>query len=153
MRAVTVCQPYASLIMSGTKRVENRDWPLKYRGRIYIHAGKSRQWLSTVEVDGVLHCRYMNRPVAELPFGMVLGVATLVDCLPLAEIRTGKHDAKYPWIREHEHTSGPWCWVFAENPQPIVPVPYKGAQGLFDINPLSLEDVARRARELDGGRA
>jgi hypothetical protein len=146
VRALTVCQPYATLIMSGDKRVENRTWPVKYRGRIYIHAGKSREWLSVRSVDGVDFCAMTQRPVAELPFGFVLGVATLVDCLPIHEIREGKHDRTHPWLREHQHTEGPWCWIFAPKPQAIDPVPWKGAQGVFDINPLTLEDVARGAR-------
>lgn len=149
MRALTICQPYATLIVSGAKRVENRTWPTKYRGRIYVHAGKSRDWLSIKDVDGVDYCAHTQRPVAELPFGAVIGIATLIDCLPVEAIRAGDHDRQYPWIREHDHTKGPWCWVFAENPQALDPVPMRGAQGFFDINPLTLEDIARgiHARE------
>lgn len=142
MRALTILQPYASLIMSGTKRVENRTWPTKYRGRLYVHAGKSRALMTAVAVDGVEVCRYTGRPVSEIPFGAVIGVATLVDCLPLEEIRAGAHDARHPWLRKHEHTEGPWCWVFAENPASIGPWPFKGSQGLFDINPLTLDTIA-----------
>lgn len=50
MKALTVCQPYASLIARGKKRVENRTWSTSYRGHLYIHAGKSRKWLSS-EMD------------------------------------------------------------------------------------------------------
>ncbi|MFA7254088.1 MAG: hypothetical protein WC107_06075, partial [Patescibacteria group bacterium] len=54
MKALTVCQPYASLIVGwpgidpdDVKRVENRTWPTSYHGPLLIHAGKSRLWLSS----------------------------------------------------------------------------------------------------------
>ena len=37
-RALTIRQPWADLIMSGAKDVENRTWSTSYRGRLWIHA-------------------------------------------------------------------------------------------------------------------
>ena len=39
-KALTIKQPYASLIVEGIKDIENRTWKTNYRGRILIHAGK-----------------------------------------------------------------------------------------------------------------
>jgi len=39
MKALSVRQPWAWLICKGYKDIENRDWPTKFRGRIYVHAG------------------------------------------------------------------------------------------------------------------
>lgn len=144
MRALTILQPWASLIMSGEKRVENRTWSTKYRGRFYVHAGKSREALVTHQVDGVEFCRHTGQRVQDLKFGYVLGIAVLLDCLPVDEIRAGQHDRAYPWLREHQHVEGPWCWVLAEHPTHIGPWPYKGAQGLFDINGMTLDRIANR---------
>ncbi|RZJ91586.1 MAG: ASCH domain-containing protein, partial [Chryseobacterium sp.] len=38
MKSLSIKQPWASLIASGIKDIENRTWATKYRGRIYIHA-------------------------------------------------------------------------------------------------------------------
>ena len=38
MRALSIRQPWASLIMKASKGIENRDWPTKVRGRILVHA-------------------------------------------------------------------------------------------------------------------
>lgn len=38
MKALTIWQPWASLIACGAKRYETRSWPTKYRGPIAIHA-------------------------------------------------------------------------------------------------------------------
>ena len=40
MKAITIKQPFASLIAAGLKEYEFRTWKTKYRGEILIHAGK-----------------------------------------------------------------------------------------------------------------
>ena len=41
MKALTIKQPWATLIMQGNKRFEFRGWKTKYREDLLIHAGKS----------------------------------------------------------------------------------------------------------------
>ena len=40
MKAITIKQPFATLIAEGIKEYEFRTWKTKYRGEILIHAGK-----------------------------------------------------------------------------------------------------------------
>jgi hypothetical protein len=40
MKAITIWQPWASLIAIGAKQYETRSWETKYRGPIAIHAAK-----------------------------------------------------------------------------------------------------------------
>jgi hypothetical protein len=40
MQALTIHQPWASLLVKGKKRYETRDWQRNYRGLLAIHAGK-----------------------------------------------------------------------------------------------------------------
>jgi hypothetical protein len=131
MKALTICQPYAELIARGDKRVENRRWPTGYRGLLAIHAGKSREWLDLNDAeDADESCEI---PLREMSFGAVVAVARLVDCLDKRRIDRGFHDRNYPWLRGHEHTEGPWCWVLDDVRRLQTPVPYRGAQGLFDV--------------------
>ena len=41
MKALTIKQPFATLIAKGDKHYEFRSWKTNYRGEILIHAGKS----------------------------------------------------------------------------------------------------------------
>ena len=41
MKAITIYQPWASLIAAGAKRFETRSWATRYRGPIAIHTGKT----------------------------------------------------------------------------------------------------------------
>lgn len=135
MKALTICQPYAHLIVRGDKRVENRTWPTRYRGDLVIHAGKSTDWLSP---DDINDWRAAGDPMV---FGAIVGWAKLVACLPLHEVANGEHAAKYPWLSTHEHTEGPWCWVLDEVNRFDHPFPWKGAQGLWEIR---MDDLAGR---------
>lgn len=120
MKALTICQPFASLIASGEKRVENRIWGTSYRGPLLIHAGKSREWL-------------VRRPPDGMVFGAIIAVVDLLDTILKANITHPDVVRRYPWLPEHEHAHGPWCWVLGSVRAVEPPVPWRGALGLFDV--------------------
>lgn len=150
MKALTICQPYAHMIIvTKEKRVENRSWPTRHRGELLIHAGKSRQWLGRGGIDivetftGSAKRRVSTSDMQgrEIAFGAVIGITRLIDCLHIEDIAEGKHDAQYPWLREHAHLEGPWCWVLAHDViQFAEPVPMAGKLGLFNINVQELSN-------------
>jgi len=93
MKALTLYEPWAWLVLHGWKEVETRSWHTDYRGLLAIHAGKKR------DVDGkILHLR-MNAvrgvsdrlipPFEELPFGCVIATCRLA-----AIIATAAYDPK-----------------------------------------------------------
>lgn len=138
MKALTICQPYAHLIIQGRKTCENRTWPTNYRGLIYIHAGKSRQWMD--EEDGV--DLESGVRVDAMAFGAVVGIARLVACINIESKLLPEWVSKMTEEQRH-HVNGPWCWML-QNVQPVGPWPWKGAQGLFDINDDELDAIATR---------
>lgn len=106
MRCLTVVQPFAHLIIHGDKRVENRTWPTNHRGRLAIHAGKSRKWLRDLPWD--LRSRLPD--VDDLEFGAIIGTVNVIDCITIKEYRERFGDDQY--------ACGPWCWVLAD-PKPL----------------------------------
>lgn len=130
MKALTISQPFASLIASGEKWIENRRWPTSYRGPLAIHAGKGLQYLDKEEL-------------AEYPSGCVIAIARLTACVELSQIanQSGGPETRKRLIpgtnrnwseaARHAHAEGPYCWIL-EDVQTIEPVPYRGAQGLWD---------------------
>ncbi len=46
MRALTVCDPWATALIFGPKRIENRPVRFNHRGRLCICVGKSRSWFT-----------------------------------------------------------------------------------------------------------
>lgn len=129
VKAITICQPYAELIARRAKRVENREWPTNYRGDLLIHAGKSRAWLGG-DTDEDLFEDYDRH----IEFGAIVAKANLVACLHIERIARGDYDSQFPWLREHEHTNGTWCWVLADVERLPKAIPWRGAQGLWDYS-------------------
>ena len=78
--ALSIRQPWAHLIVTGQKDVENRTWSTKFRGPFAIHASK------TFDREGYDWVRY-NFPEIEMPLvggyrtGGVVGVATITKCV------------------------------------------------------------------------
>lgn len=72
MKALTLIQPWASLIIDGRKKIETRSWPTKVRGTVAIHAGK--------KVDKAAAEEFGYDP-DKLPTGCVIGIADIVGCI------------------------------------------------------------------------
>ena len=85
MKAITIHQPWASLIACGEKQIETRRWPTKYRGPIAIHAGKKPLDTNTY-FDRELYrfADALGLPdiyrFYQLPYGTVIAIAELVEC-------------------------------------------------------------------------
>ena len=120
MKAITVCQPYAWLIVHGCKTIENRSWSTSYRGPLVIHAGKSHKYMGAVDELRPLIERMP--PKEEYRFGCILGVVTLRDCVPFG------HSSLY----RNRWAEGPVCWRLSA-PRLTSLEPYRGERGLFDI--------------------
>jgi len=72
MKALTIHEPYASLIIMGIKKLETRGHKTNVRGEIAIHAGKK-----PMDAEGkALAEKYGIEP----QYGKVLGVAYLCAC-------------------------------------------------------------------------
>lgn len=126
MKAITISQPFASLIADGEKWVENRTWATDYRGPIAIHAGKGQQYLDAQELQ-------------EYPTGCIVAVAILSACFHIDEIHKQQFDKTVPgtWltfgqVQTHEHTEGPFCWILELVKKLDHPIVAKGQQGLWD---------------------
>lgn len=129
MKALTISQPYASLIADGEKWIENRTWETRYRGRLAIHAGKGTQYLDRTRL-------------ADYPTGVVLATCDLVACFSLQwiefmakkrpKIFANGTERYWSEIARHQHAEGPWCWVLQHVERLPVPIAASGKQGLWE---------------------
>ncbi len=81
MKALTLTQPWASLVAVGAKRIETRSWPTHFTGRIAIHAAKTfpedARYLATSEPFTAPLGRVL---ATELPTAAIVAVAMLEQC-------------------------------------------------------------------------
>ena len=110
MKALSIKQPWAWLICKGYKDIENRDWPTKFRGRIYVHAGRRFDNASL----RLLFESYLKQLNA---FGAIIGEVDIVDCVT---------ESKSPWF------VGPYGFVLAHPVLYKKPIPCKGKLGFFE---------------------
>ena len=126
-KALSIRQPWSWLIVHGLKDVENRSWPTKFRGRVYVHAGLKNE--SSPEMVGYIKARC---PDLKFPlscyFGGIIGEVDIVDC----RFRFGdENDNLYSkW-----HEAGMYGFYLANPVEYEKPIPCKGQLGFFKVGP------------------
>lgn len=126
-RVLTIHQPWASLLVSGEKPVENRTRrpPANLIGSwIAIHASAR----APAPLDG----QFGHTQAASLPRGAIIGLGKLWGWFSISKFgvnscRISTYEIEK--IRESPHFSGPVGLVFREMVGLEKPVPYKGRQG------------------------
>jgi len=79
VRALSVRQPFAELILRGIKTVEVRSRRTHVRGRVYVYASRTRDNPG----DEARVSRKHRIDVDALPRGVLVGTVEIVDCSPL----------------------------------------------------------------------
>jgi hypothetical protein len=120
MRALSIKQPWAWLIIHGGKDIENRSWHTKFRGRFLVHASMG---MSALEYE---HARafaclaapsIVMPPARELVRGGIIGSVELVDSLDTSDS---------PWYMGEKA-------FLLRNPEPLPFRQYKGRLQFFDV--------------------
>lgn len=122
VKALSIRQPWAWLIVHGFKDVENRSWSTQFRGLLLVHAGRTLDPRAAYAVE-LARSRGIAVPeVDDLPRGAIVGCVQVVDCVTA-------HTS--PWFE------GPYAFVLG-NARPLDPTPMRGMLGLFEA-PYMLE--------------
>jgi len=145
MKALSIRQPWATLIMQGApifksvdnpdgtqrvqlagvylKDIENRNWRTDFRGRIVIHASGKRDnfdscfsYLTGLGISPMAIMLLFSKRYA--PTGCLLGEVDIVNCVT---------KSKSQWF------TGEYGFVLANPMKYDNPIPYKGKLGLFDV--------------------
>ena len=104
MKALTIKEPYATLIRNGVKTIETRSWKTNYRGPLYIHAGVSKEYLRDKELMRLVKDN-------DVHLGEFVCKCNLIDCVRMTdefikqvkqnelEYATGFYEVgRYAWI-------------------------------------------------------
>lgn len=149
MMAITIWQPWATLIVAGAKPYEFRGWPAPraIRGkRIAIHAGARKPriaeiedliarlrsadaWSTALRRDAALPLleRWRGNPVS-LPLSCVIGTALLGEPINAAKII---HEFGGPVNDSDRFEHCNWAWPLTEI-EPSESMPARGRQGFWE---------------------
>lgn len=125
MKVLSIKEPWASLIMNGTKKIETRSWKTKYRGEIYIHASLSKAKITKPEVYELI--KDMN-----FKCGYIICKCNLVDCIYMTDEYV--NDMKTNHFEEYicgHYEVGRYAWI-VEDVKVIEPIEAKGKLGLWN---------------------
>lgn len=177
MKVITLTQPWATLIAIGAKHIETRSWATKYRGPLAIHAGQglgpvgnrrgmvrlcnTSPFYEALDAAGIWH----TTAIDHLPYGAIVAVCELVDCIPTHHPGIASEPGK-PWfiggrkgVGQHcyevpprldsneyafgDYTPGRWAWLLADVRALPEPIPAKGALSLwnYDLPDAVLNEV------------
>ena len=125
MVALTIQQPFASVIALGVKRVENRNWPPPdwlLGGRFVVHAGK------TWDEVGWRFCRDLGCEVPrDAPRGAVVAVVRLREVRQCSYAEACESNRPDPWF------VGPVGWFLGDVVALPRPVACRGRQSLWSL--------------------
>ncbi|AZC30074.1 hypothetical protein C4K38_2114 [Pseudomonas chlororaphis subsp. piscium] len=118
MKALSIRQPWAWLILHGGKDIENRSWHTKFRGRFLVHAaqGMTRNEFT----QALLYCHDRGLPMpdrSDMQRGGIIGSVELVDSLDTSDS---------PWYMGQKG-------FLLRDPKPLPFVPLKGRLGFFEV--------------------
>ncbi|VTU42942.1 MULTISPECIES: ASCH domain-containing protein [unclassified Variovorax] len=94
MKALSIQQPWAWLIVHGHKPVENRTWRTKHRGAFLVHAGKKFDRVGYDWVRETFPEIAMPAP-GEFELGGIVGQASVVDCVEPGSRANGAYSSKW----------------------------------------------------------
>lgn len=139
MKTLSLWQPWATLLVTGEKRIETRHWRFTHRGPLLIHAAKrfesAEQELCLREPFASALARH-RFGISNLPLGAIVGKVNVVNCLPT-------HHEYFNGISEQELFFGNYdagrYGIICDTPYIFdTPIPTRGFQGLWNYDLLEV---------------
>ncbi len=157
MKAITLTQPWASLVAIGAKRIETRSWKTAYRGPLAIHAAKgfpdSAQYIcfrwpfrDVLSEHGFIKINETFFGEHRFPLGAVIATCELIGCIPIPNhpetvCHKWVHDGKSriaiippeaPELYFGQYEAGRYAWILANVRSLSSPIEVKGMLGLWE---------------------
>lgn len=142
IKALTVYQPWASLIALGEKTIETRGWYTKYRGPLAIHAAAT---CKTKHMDLAwqepfysallpLHKQNPTNPtlkdIIKCPWMSIIAICNLVDCVEITpEYVSTLSDKERAF---GDYTPGRYAWVLKDVHPLVDPIQIRGRQRIWN---------------------
>ena len=135
MKALTLTQPWATLIAIGAKKIETCSWSTSYRGPLAIHAARGGYNDDIVIADTPFRRALEKAGIQsrlQIPLGCVVAICELVR---IDSIKEGY----WKYITQDErdfgdYTAGRYAWILENVSELSHPISAKGALGLWEWN-------------------
>jgi len=162
VKALTLQQPWASLMSLGLKYIETRSWPCRYRGPLVIHS--SAKWNRDVleQLDLARRPPILDydsdwgrilkaldgagvKTLDDLPLGSALCLVDVVSCQTTEEAVVYFSETLFfdDELAFGNFRPGRWA-IVTDGLRRFEPIPFKGRRGLWEFPDAMLpEGIAR----------
>lgn len=133
MKALSLLQPWATLITLGYKQFETRSWQTGHRGTVAIHASlgkpaEARQLCATCpEISAILAKHGLTFDT--LPRGVVVGTCQIVEMNSTNDMP----DVSITELACGDYSPDRWAWQLYKVKPLAAPVPCRGALSLWEV--------------------
>lgn len=146
MKVISLWQPWATLVVTGHKKIETRGWNTKYRGPLLIHAASRKIRAGEFEPELLDYIpKEIMEVYSELPYGAIIGAvnlrATSILCPPYKDefnLTRGIYFQKWgASFTEKElalgnYSPGRYGWLMSDAIAFDHPIKCKGHQGFWN---------------------
>jgi hypothetical protein len=152
MKAITMTQPWATLLAVGANRIETRSWPTNYRGPLAIHTAmafpkyavelcRQQPYAGALAAAGY-------HSAADLPRGQIISVGVLDDLLRCDEsteksVIQQSEDGLLPphEVAFGDFSAGRFGFVLSGMRVLPSPIPARGMLGLWTVPPATEDQI------------
>lgn len=141
MKALSIKNPFAALILAGVKKYEVRSWQTYYRGEILICSTQKPEndlWKyyneATFGFDVISNFHKFKGK--DIPDGYAIATANLVDIKPFDQstpLQNAFSCTQLEAVKKNFGDKPYYLWVL-KNVNKIDPFPVKGKHGLFKVD-------------------
>ncbi len=133
MKALSLLQPWASLVVTGPKTMETRGWSTLHRGLLLIHASQGKA--GSIFASEPPFKKYIAN-FKHLPFGAIIGSVYLTDIIRAEKLNM--HDELINRLTMEEkafgdYSEGRYAWLLENPVQFKQPIPARGMLNLWDL--------------------
>ena len=122
MKALSVSQPFADLIITGKKTIELRKWNTNFRGEFLIHAPIK------IRTKDCKRLKINKKMVT----GAIVGKATLYDVKEYDSVKKIRMDKKFHFAG-NDFNKKKIGFTLKKAKQFRIPIPWKGQLGFFAV--------------------
>lgn len=140
VKAISLWEPWATLVRLGRKPYETRHWETLYRGPLLICAAKG----GIAQAELMVQCLKFGLNFTDLHPGKAVALVNLEDCLSTEIV---SHSLGREVLATGDFSPGRYAWKFQPISLDFEPFAVKGRQGFFNIeipNSLNPETLYRR---------
>ena len=154
MKALTLTQPWATLVAIGAKKIETRSWNTSYRGPLAIHAAKgfpawakdiclTEPFFSVLRSENLAGVGTGNGWLADFPLGAIVATCELVHVKQIDELTHFPACRAFAWQKRlwkletqerafGDYSMGRFMWLLENVVVLPEPIPAKGALSLWE---------------------